>query len=167
MIGSPAFQDAFERAEQSIFRLETLQHYAGDPNFDRFQAGEPWQDTDSKRHWVKLVRRRVSHGVVLQRVHVVVEPWSDYVRFELTWSYPPNVEAGEDVRIITTPTAWAGPDFWLFDDHRVWLMHYDATGVLVQVEDASASETVVRTCRVRKQQALAASEPLHVVSPIR
>jgi hypothetical protein len=164
VIGTSAFQDAFEKAQRSVFRLETLQHYAGDPNFDRYQAGEAWQDTDSKRHWVDLVRRRVNQGVVMQRVHVVTEPWSDYVRFELTWSYPPNIAAGEDIRIITAPTAWPGPDFWLFDDRQVWLMHYDANGVLVQVEDVSASETTVRACQVRKQQALTASEPLRAVT---
>ena len=164
MIGTLAFQDAFEKAERSVFRLETLQNYAGDLNFDRYLAGEVWQDTDSKRHWVDLVRRRVSQGVVMQRVHVVTEPWSDYVQFELTWSYPPNVAAGEDVRIITAPTAWPAPDFWLFDDQQVWLMHYDSEGVLGRVEDVSASETTVRACRARKQQALTASEPLRAVS---
>ena len=106
MIGTAAFQDAFENATRSIFRLETLQHYAGDPNFDRFLARKTWRDTESKRHWVNLVRRRVGQGVCMQRVHVVTEPWSDYIRFELTWSYPPNVAAGEDIRIVTTPGGW-------------------------------------------------------------
>ena len=36
----------------------------------------------------------------MQRVHVVTEPLSDYIRFELT-GYAPNVEAGEDVRVIS------------------------------------------------------------------
>lgn len=164
MIGTPAFQDDFENAQESVFRLETLQHYAGDPNFDRFRAGEAWQDTDSKRHWIDLLGRRTGQGVVMQRVHVVTEPWSDYVRFELTWSYPPNVAAGEDIRIVTSPTAWPGPDFWLFDDRRVWVMHYDSDGVLVQVEDVSTSEITVQECRVRKRQALTAGAPLHAVA---
>lgn len=165
MIGTPAFQEAFETAQHSIFRLETLQYYAGDPNFDRFEAGEAWQDTDSKRHWVDLVRRRAGQSVVMQRVHVVTEPWTDYVRFELTWSYPPNVEAGEDVRIITAAAPWTGPDFWMFDDQQLWLMNYDPAGFLTGVEDATASSTTLRACLTRKAQALAVSAPLRAVCP--
>jgi len=165
VIGTSAFQEAFETARHSIFRLETLQYYAGDPNFDRFTAGETWQDTDSKRHWVELVQRRSGQGVVMQRVHAVTEPWTDYVRFELTWSYPPNVTAGEDVRIITAAAPWTGPDFWMFDDEQLWLMHYDQAGDLVRVEDATGSATTVRACLARKAEALAASEPLRVVCP--
>ena len=164
MIGTAAFQDAFENATRSVFRLETLQYYAGDPNFDRFLAGKTWQDTDSKRHWVDLVRRRAGQGVCMQRVHVVTEPWSDYIRFELTWSYPPNVAAGEDIRIVTTPGGWAGPDFWMFDDRQVWLMHYDAEGALERVEDVSASEATLRACSARKAEALAEGTPLPAAS---
>jgi hypothetical protein len=160
VIGTAAFQQAFENAQRTIFRLETLQYYQGDPGFDRYQAGEAWQDTDSKRHWVDLVRRRVSQGVLMQRVHVVTEPWSDYIRFELTQSYPPNLTAGEDIRIVTAPAPWVGPDFWMFDDQQVWLMHYDEAGALVGVEDASASTATVRACVARKEEALAASTPL-------
>ena len=58
----------------------------------------------------------------MSRVHVVSEPVSDYVRFELLHVYPANVEAGEDVRILGRAKAEAQPgpscdgDFWLFDD---------------------------------------------------
>jgi hypothetical protein len=160
VIGTEAFQAAFETARQSIFRLETLQFYAGDPNFDRFTAEETWEDTDSKQHWVDLVRRRVGDGVAMQRVHVVTEPWSDYVRFEITWSYPPNIAAGEDIRIITVPTPWPEPDFWIFDDVSVWLMHYTRGGVLERVEDVSAFAPMVAACQARKERALRTAEKL-------
>lgn len=160
MIGTEAFQAAFGSARYSIFRLETHQHYAGDPNFDRFMAGGTWEDTDSKRQWVDLVRRRREDGVVMQRVHIVTEPWSDYVRFEITWSYPPNVAAGEDIRIVTTPAPWPEPDFWIFDDRYVWLMHYTADGALQRVEDVSDSAPTIAACLARKGLALRVAEPL-------
>jgi hypothetical protein len=163
VIGTEAFQAAFESARNSIFRLETLQYYTGDPNFDRFKADEVWEDTDSKQHWVDLVRRRVRDGVVMQRVHVVTEPWSDYVRFEIAWSYPPNVAAGEDIRIITGSAPWPEPDFWMFDDRYVWLMHYTSDGVLERVEDVSASAVMVTACLARKEQALRVAEALPAV----
>jgi hypothetical protein len=163
VIGTEAFQAAFESARYSIFRLETLQYYAGDPNFDRFLVGGAWEDTDSKRHWVDLVRRRRRDGVVVQRVHTVTEPWSDYVRFEITWSYPLNVAAGEDIRIITGSAPWHEPDFWMFDDRFVWLMHYSADGVLQRVEEVSASAALVTACLARKEQALREAEALPAV----
>lgn len=167
MIGTPAFQDEFEHARHSIFRLETLQHYAGDPNFTRFQTGQPWEDTASKLHWADLVRRRVAEGVAMQRVHVVTMPWSGYVRFEITWSYPHNTSAGEDIRIISDTAPWPDPDFWMFDDERVWLMHYRPDGALERVEDASTSTSTVRACLALKQRALAAGQPLPSVTPAR
>jgi len=160
VIGTRAFQEAFETARHSIFRLETLQFYAGDPNFDRFMAGESWEDTDSKRHWVDLVRRRVADGVTMQRVHAVTEPWSDYVRFEITRSYPPNVAAGEDIRIINGRRPWPGPDFWMFDDSRVWVLHYTDDGALECVEDMSGEASTVDACLISKVQALRDAEPL-------
>lgn len=163
MIGTEGFRSAFESARHSIFRLETLQHYEGDPNFDRFMTGGTWNDTDSKRHWVDLVRRRTQDGVVMRRVHVVTEPWSDYVRFEIAWSYPPNVTAGEDIRIITGTAPWPGPDFWMFDDRSVWLMHYTGDGDLERVEDVSASPAMVTACQARKEQALRVAEALPMV----
>lgn len=164
MIGTEAFQAAFESAQHSIFRLETLQYYAGDPNFDRFLAGGTWEDTDSKRHWVDLVQRRRRDGVVMQRVHTVTEPWSDYVRFEITWSYPLNVAAGEDIRIITGSAPYPQPDFWMFDDRYVWLMHYTSDGALERVEDVSTSMATVTAFQARKEQALRLAEALPAVS---
>ena len=34
-------------------------------------------------------------GRVQQRVHVVAEPLTAYLRYELTWQYGPNAAAGE------------------------------------------------------------------------
>ena len=69
----------------------------------------------------------------MQRVHVVVEPLTAYLRYELAWSYTP--EAGEDIRIIPVQTGqWPaglpglGGDFWLFDSARLLRMHYDPAG---------------------------------------
>lgn len=71
-------------------------------------------------------------GRDLARVHVIEEPLSDYIRYELA-AYTPNVDAGEDVRVISVargswPNGVPRHDFWLFDDERLWLMEYDPGG---------------------------------------
>lgn len=68
----------------------------------------------------------------MHRVHVVTEPITDYLRFELTWSYRPNVEAGELIGIVAVLPGEPWPielpqrtDFWLFDHSVLYGTRYD------------------------------------------
>lgn len=62
-----------------------------------FEAGEPHLITPAKRERITLVRDRTAAGFAMQRVPVVDEPIADYLRFELTWSYAPNVDIARTV----------------------------------------------------------------------
>jgi len=121
-----------------VFRLETLDWYDA-PNehepYARFLAGDP-ADLTWREPWKRLVRDTRASGRIMQRVHVVSEPVSDYIRFELLDVYPANVEAGEDVRILGRGLAGglAAGDFWLFDDRRAAFLTYDDAGGVEQVE---------------------------------
>jgi hypothetical protein len=147
--------DAFETAQHSIFRLETLQHYAGDREAELGEA---------KQHWCDLVRRRTADGVTMTRVHVVEHPLTDYMRFELTQSYPPNTRAGEDVRIVPAPVKGLPErfDFWMFDESSAWLMRYDDAGQLTAVLDVSDDGSKMDICRYYARVALERSTPLLV-----
>jgi hypothetical protein len=90
----------------------------------------------------------------MHRVRVVRRPLSEYVRFELDWGYPQNVEAGEDIRILelgrddqlpAIPEPERGYDYWCFDAVTVVRLEYDGTGRFVGVVSASehASRFVV------------------------
>lgn len=127
----------------SLFRLETLQNYSGS---SEDEALADWRRTgavpltDELRQWCERVQRRVQDGCRVQRVHVVTEPLTDYMRFELA-SYAPNVEVGEDVRIIPVSADGQWPidvpsetDFWLIDAQRLWSMRYAADGAWLGAE---------------------------------
>jgi hypothetical protein len=132
---SPEFGRLFTEVRQSWFRLETLQRY--DAAYERddlaaFLRGE--SITTAPGPWQEMIRRHVAADRQLVRVHVIEEPLSDYIRYELA-AYAPNVEAGEDVRLIPVragawPTEVPTHDYWLFDDERLWLMDYNAAGAL-------------------------------------
>lgn len=132
------FDAAFDTARSSAFRLETLQSYGNsgeDPALDAFVTGQPYVLTAGKRNWTALVLDRRRTGCVMQRVHVVTEPLTDYALFELTWGYAPNVNAGEDIRIILIGADQPWPtdlpqdrDFWLFDARTLYAMRYDQDG---------------------------------------
>ena len=117
------FSGIFDWFGQSAFRLETLDHYAmeyEEEAVQRFLAGEP-RDTSTSMGGCSG-SEPLCGGRRMQRVHVVSEPLSDYLRFEIT-GYRLNVEAGEDVRILPRQ-ATAGldlpdHDFWLFDGQQV------------------------------------------------
>jgi hypothetical protein len=91
----------------------------------------------------------------MQRVHVVTEPITDYIRFEVAWSYAYSVSAGEDVRIIPVPDGEAWPseiptgDFWLFDDTERFDMHYDADGTWTGIEHSRDPIAASMACQVR------------------
>jgi len=139
-LGDPSFRRAFTGLRRGWFRLETRQHYAepGEAGaFAAFLAGEPV--TREPGAWQAMIRRHASSGRRLRRVHVVREPVSDYVRFEMAWAYPVNIAAGEQVRVIAVrggewPAAVPREDFWLLDDTELWAMRYDDTGRFLHAE---------------------------------
>jgi hypothetical protein len=163
-VNDPAFGRLFSGIRSSWFRLETLQRY--DVEYERedlaaFLRGEPIDTTPGP--WQATLRDHVTSGRQLARVHVLEEPLSDYVRYELA-AYVPNVEAGEDVRVIAVrrgdwPEDVPRHDFWLFDDERLWLMDYDPQGrfqATRRVDDPAA----VDQHRRWRDAALAQSIPL-------
>lgn len=129
-------QDFDSLFRHRVFRLETLDWYDA-PNerepYARFLAGKS-ADLAWREPWKRLVRDVRASGRIMQRVHVVSEPVSDYIRFELLHVYPANVDAGEDVRILSRSAAWpAGLDFWLFDDDLAATLKYDSGGQVCEV----------------------------------
>lgn len=147
------------RFRYSAFRLETLQDYDGsgeDEEIAAFLAGRPRPPLDPEHEqWASVLRDHRRSGRVVQRVHVVTEPVSDYARWELTWGYAPSVEAGEDIRIIPVRGGEGWPldvpqhDFWLFDACELYDMHYDPGGMWLGVEPVTDPARVAAACHWR------------------
>jgi hypothetical protein len=163
-VTDPRFGRLFTGVRRSWFRLETLQHYdaiSERHSFAAFLRGEPIDTTPGP--WQQMIRRHVDADRQLSRVHVVEEPLSDYIRFELE-VYAPNVAAGEDVRLIPVATGtWPKDvprhDFWLFDDERLWLMDYDVNDAF-QAARLVDDPAVIDQHRRWRDSALAQSIPL-------
>jgi hypothetical protein len=127
----------FDRFEHTCFRLETLQWYdePGEAGaYESFLAGREPEVYPGKEAWLEVVRAAVAAGKVMQRVHVVAEPLTDYMRFEIGWSYELNAAAGEDIRISRAVGALPQTDYWLFDSRALARLRYNAAGRLVSVE---------------------------------
>jgi hypothetical protein len=139
----------FASFRHSAFRLETLPAYAVDEETESFRAWKerqpapPWQ---LDRDWCRLVAEATAAGKRMHRVRVVRRPLSEYVRFELDWGYPQNIEAGEDIRILelgsadelpSVPDPDRGYDFWCFDETTVVRLEYDGAGRFIRPVDVS------------------------------
>jgi hypothetical protein len=132
-LSSVEFQRLFSSYKSSAFRLETLQTYAvsyEDKPFQDFLAGKK-RYTDSEHiGWVNLIRANIMAGKTMSRVHLIQEPLTDYLKFEILWPYRDNVDAGDDIRLVVLkqgewPTNLPKKDFWLFDESLVADMKYD------------------------------------------
>ena len=145
--GSVDWPGLFGRFEHTCFRLETRQWYAEPAEtgaLRSFLAGQEPAMYSGKEAWLAVVRAGVAAGKVLQRVHVVSEPLTDYLRFEIGWSYQLNAEAGEDIRISRAAAALPADDYWLFDSRALARLHYGDDGALAGVELTTDPAAVVQ-----------------------
>jgi hypothetical protein len=153
-VTSAEFDALFASFKHTAYRLETLQAY--DVSYEikpyrAFLVGQPRPRDAAKNSWTAMLKDAAASGKTVQRVHLVNEPLTDYLRYELEWSYPPNVEAGEDIRVLPADLAPAPSlatlgtldDYWLFDSSDLWVMRYDHEGRFEYIRQVSDPGTII------------------------
>ncbi|MQA11455.1 MAG: hypothetical protein GEU98_23460 [Pseudonocardiaceae bacterium] len=133
---------------RSSWRWECQGNYAVDgEDLRRWLAGEPTVETDDDRAWVDYVRRLHTAGIPFERVRMLTEPLTDYLRWMLDTT-DRNVDAGEDIRWIEQRLAvelgMPGYDFYILDDERVVIMRFDDTAALTVLEVVEDRDTLAR-----------------------
>ncbi|MGH3536851.1 MAG: DUF6879 family protein [Pseudonocardiaceae bacterium] len=155
--GLYALLAAFRTFRYSVFRLETLQTYA-DPieagGIAAFARGDRSPPPDpAEAEWSALLRAHRDAGRTQQRVHVVTEPISDYLAYELCWEYGPHSAAGEDIGIIPVARGWPADvpkaDFTLFDSSLLFALDYAPDGTWLGAEQITDPVEVVAACFAR------------------
>lgn len=137
--------ELYRTFQESAWRLEARDVYAvpgDDEDFDAYLVGRPVPPrTVENSSWLRNVRAVTEAGRYFGRVRLVGHPITDYTRFEFA-SYPENIAAGEDVRVVdrrhldATDEGWTHQDFWLFDDQIAVLQFYSDDGRFIGVEAA-------------------------------
>jgi hypothetical protein len=141
------YQQLFAGVARSWFRLETLQYYGGsDDDVRAVAAGQSLPRQDGP--WYNMLRSHTEAGRALRRVHVIEEPPSPYITYELA-VYQDTAAAGEDIRVLPTqagtwPQGIPRHDFWILDGDQVWIMRYDAEGTFEAVEQVSNPDVVIQ-----------------------
>ena len=162
--------DLYRTCGASAWRLEVLQHYTGTADEERqraFHADEPLPPPGpGKLSSLALISRLRQAGRQIGRVHVVSQPLSAYIRYELA-AYAENVAAGEDIRIadksLHPELESIAQDFAIFDEGTpqatVVFFDYDDAGLVRGYQVTDDAETVER-CRRQRELAFARSVPL-------
>lgn len=122
------FDAHFESAKINIFRLETLQCYGNSGEDPALAAFEAGEP------------------------HLITP-----AKHEWLTGYAPNVDAGEDIRIIPVPpgTPWPAAlpertDFWLFDLTTLYALRYDPDGSWIAAEQLTEPAAIHQARRWRE-----------------
>lgn len=139
-------QELFRSFDRSAWRWECQGEYAVDVRaLERWRAGLP-DDPGRKGPWLEYVRDVTGRGLRFERVRMLTEPLTEYLRWMLTQTRS-NVEAGEDIRWLTqsaVPAMMPAYDFYLLDDERVAIMGFGEDKLLVDLEVTDEPEIVER-----------------------
>lgn len=145
------FWRLFETFEHTAYRLEARDRYQVAEEAEplrRFVAGEPADDAWFMDFY-RAVEGWTAAGKRVQRVRVVTEPHTEYVRFCLDLARL-NTAAGEDIRYLPRTRArnLALPevDYWLFDSRRLLLLRFDECDRLLGGELIEDPAQVGRFC---------------------
>jgi hypothetical protein len=129
------------------FKLEVLQDYTAEDDSPSLRA---WLDGDKQRSAILLqtdgdpdftddCRQKIAEGVKLMRIHIISEPLSAYMQWELEYYKSISIPVrGENVSIVRRRDA-AGlkipkGDLMIFDNERAILNSYDNNGRMIAAD---------------------------------
>ncbi|NRQ40066.1 hypothetical protein HII36_50820 [Nonomuraea sp. NN258] len=154
LLSPTEFGDLWDTFQHTAFKLEVRDRYdvpSERESLERFLSGRPDPER-ATRPWLAKMKAATGEGKRVERVRVVTEPHSDYVRWLLAGA-PLNAGAGEDIRYLPRPLAaeigLPGHDFALFDSGRLVLLNFDAEDRPLQHELVTDPDTVLRHCQWR------------------
>ncbi len=136
------FLEHLASAKQSLFRFEYLQDFSIPEEKEALELFEKTGKfhTDDMQEWWDFLHTLHTRGVVTERVRLVREPQSLYMRHELL-VHKESVAQGDRITVLTeqslTPAIAALGDFWLIDGRKVLKMNYTATGEYLGFEEVS------------------------------
>ncbi|MGH3720804.1 MAG: DUF6879 family protein [Pseudonocardiaceae bacterium] len=150
-------------AKKSAFRLETLPQYLVPQEAERFamwNAGKPIPPrTPGNSEMLARLQSDAARGFRRYRVHILDQPLTAYLRFEL-YLYIDGVAAGSEIYVVDRDDhpdlAALHEDFWLYDDEIAVRMIYDDGGHFLHPE---LIDDIEPYCQMR-DTALRHAEPL-------
>ncbi len=172
LISSAKRNQLIEACEHDSFHLELRDDYSVPDEsgpFEHWLSSKP-VDYSFMEPWTEMVRRLTGEGKTIQRIRVVTEPHTPYIRWEHATTAL-NVEAGEEIRwlprrLVPDELAFpfGGKDWWLIDGRLLAVGHIDATGRVLGHEVIEERQ-VVATAAALRDHLWSAAAPHHEYQP--
>lgn len=141
--------EAFAGFKKSAKRLEILQEYRieGDEwdTFTKFQAGQPTPVYAELEEWMSMLDAWHKDGKEVERIRVIENPLTSYLKYEIDLGYIPSALHGQKVYFISKEKFERicqnkiRSDFWIFDDEIVFELLYDERGSFLGNREISSN----------------------------
>lgn len=154
-----AFDELLRGARRRIFRVEALPEYnvpADHAIFEKFISGIPLPPVtcSTTMQWFGSIKNHSERGVRFQRLRLVPEKVTPYLRYEIDWCYTYSKDFGEETRfqpIVATRQALR-TDFYVVDDSQLIHIEYGPGGVwlgfAIERDIAYARELILESSRL-------------------
>lgn len=139
------WQQWWNEMQTEWFKLEVLQDYSGEDHslsLQKWLAGEKQTSiellkSNTQQKWIQACQTKVQSGVKLIRIHIVEQPYSQYLQWEIEHYKHINIpQCGEKVFLVnenyTKNFSIKPKDMMIFDNKRVVVTDYDATGLMTR-----------------------------------
>jgi len=145
------------------FKIEVLQDYTGEDDGPSLRA---WLSGDQKRglellktdedpEFTRDCRQKIAEGVQLFRIHIVEEPLSPYMEWELNYYKHVSIPLrGEQVFVIgkvdLAGLNLPAGDLMIFDKRRAIVNSYDQNGLMTQANFYDEHDDISHFLELRK-----------------
>ena len=144
--------EAFSSFKKSAKRLEVLQEYhieGGElEQYNNFCEGKKVEEFDDLKEWNKFIRQSTEQGKIIERIRVVKNPVSKYIKFEIELGYISSQKCGQVVDFISFEKfnkinkTNINNEFWIFDDEIIFEMIYNEKGEFLKSNQVFGKEYI-------------------------
>lgn len=166
------FDKYWDEMKKEWFKIEVLQDYSGEddgPSLQQWLKGDKQSSielmkAEANPEWVESCRQKIKGGVKLIRVHIVDEPPTPYVEWELEhYKYVNIAQCGEQVLLVRKSDVdnlqIPMGDIMIFDDQKAVVNEYDSSGRMTSQTFYDENDDI-STCLTLKEQLLNVAKPL-------
>jgi hypothetical protein len=162
---TPMYRSYFEQC-QTAFYYMSYQDYGESQGLRDYYAGIEPEDSTDAAEWIDWRRVLNSQGKKFDRVTVVRQPLTPYMRFLLEWGFNKTIlvdsvgviEVDEDQDWTRELGLSEHEDFWLLDSNVLVIQYHDVStgdfryGMILDLDDPDDwryRNVVAEACRIR------------------
>ena len=165
LIGEKAFNlwdEWWDQLKEEWLKVEILQDYSGENSgrsLDLWKRGEKEKSLQilkeelKNSEWAKMLN--ANPKVKKIRIHIVEEPYSSYLQWEIEVYKLNNIPAGEQVGLVSKADvkdlALPDGDFMIFDNKQVVRNYYDANGTCYKMDFYEENDDISNFLELRRK----------------